>query len=290
PDTLINSPDSSFQQNVPQANDQPRINFNTYFALLGNDAKLAITKPFHMSKQDWGRVGIFAAALGTLALADRPIQRYAVDLRTRSNGLQKVSKQVTRFGSIYGIYTIGALTVASFVSRDEKMQTTTLLATQSLIMTGALETVVKFLTGRQRPYFIDSTNVPPRPIFYGPFHKAPRDQNGKRTNTSFPSGHAALSFAVATVYAREYKNKPWVPVVAYSAAGLISLSRITENRHWATDLLAGAALGYLSGRLVTNNWHHYAYMKFRKKGNGTLRFNLQYNQGQIMPGLTYTFD
>jgi membrane-associated phospholipid phosphatase len=88
----------------------------------------------------------------------------------------------------------------------------------------------------------------------------------------------------------EYKNKPWVPIVAYSAAGLISLSRITENRHWATDLLAGAALGYLSGRLVTNNWHHYAYMKSRKKSNGTLNFSLQYGQGQIMPGLTYTFD
>jgi membrane-associated phospholipid phosphatase len=77
----------------------------------------------------------------------------------------------------------------------------------------------------------------------------------------FLRGHTTLAFAAATVYAMEYRNKPLIPVLAYTAASLIGLSRITENKHWATDVVAGAALGYLSGRQVVNNYHRYAKLK-----------------------------
>src|SRR6266542_7064723 len=100
------------------------------------------------------------------------------------------------------------------------MQTTTLLATQAYITGSAIESVLKFVSGRQRPYFTDSTKVQASPIFHGPLYKTPRDPNGKRTNSSFPSGHTTVAFAAATVFAMEYKNKPLVPILAYSAATL----------------------------------------------------------------------
>jgi len=169
------------------------------------------------------------------------------------------------------------------------MKTTTLLATQSYITGAAIESVLKFISGRQRPYVTDSTKVQANPTFYGPFYKTPKDPNGNKTNSSFPSGHTTVAFAAATVFAMEYHNRPLIPFVAYSAATLIGLSRITENKHWATDVLTGAAVGYLTGRLVVNNYHRYAKLKEPQQKKNSVSFNLQYNYGVLMPGLVYTF-
>lgn len=126
------------------------------------------------------------------------------------------------------------------------------------------------------------------PTFRGPFHVL-KDAEGNRLNGSFPSGHTTVAFAAATVYALEYKDKPWVPVFAYTAASLIGLSRLTENKHWATDVLAGAALGYLTGRQVVNNYHRYAKLKAPKQEKPFLSFSVGYGNGQLMPSVVYRF-
>ena len=66
---------------------------------------------------------------------------------------------------------------------------------------------------------------------------------------SFPSGHAAGTFATATVIHRHYGWKASVP--AYAAAVLVSGARLQANSHYATDVIAGAAVGVLAGRAVT---------------------------------------
>jgi len=152
-----------------------------------------------------------------------------------------------------------------------------------------MESLLKFVTGRQRPFSLDSNAIEAEPKFHGPFYSSGKDENGKKLNTSFPSGHTTVAFAAATVFAMEYKDRPLVPIIAYSAATLIGLSRITENKHWATDVLAGAALGYLTGRLVVNNYHRYAKLKAPKQNKNSVSFNLQYNYGCLVPGVVYTF-
>ncbi|HKQ56309.1 MAG TPA: phosphatase PAP2 family protein, partial [Candidatus Eisenbacteria bacterium] len=65
---------------------------------------------------------------------------------------------------------------------------------------------------------------------------------------SFPSGHAALSFAAARALDRE-TEAGWVPWVAYPLAGLCAWSRVRDDRHWTSDVVAGAALGtWLAGK------------------------------------------
>ena len=292
-DSLSKKTDSAGKQNNntnPLAyNEATKLNFKSYFILLGSDLKQAFTKPFHMTSDDWLTTGKFALVAGGLALTEEAIQKKALDLRNHNPNLRAVSKYVTNFGGLYEAYILGGLGAYGFAFKNEKMQTTTLLATQAYITGGAVESVLKFLTGRQRPYFTDSTRVEVEPTFYGPFYKTPRDAKGKRTNSSFPSGHTTVAFAAATVYAMEYKNKPLVGILSYSAASLIGLSRITENKHWATDVLAGAAIGYLTGRLVVNNYHRYAKLKAPQLKKNNVSFNLQYNHGVIMPGLVYTF-
>lgn len=270
-------------------NETTKLNFSSYFILLGSDLKQTFTKPFHMTKKDWLNAGKFAVIAGALSFADEPIQKFALDLRNHNPALRHVSRYVTNFGGTYEAYILGGLGAYGFVFKNDKMQTTTLLATQAYITGGALESVLKFLTGRQRPYYTDSTIVQAEPTFHGPLYKTPLDPNGKKTNSSFPSGHTTVAFAAATVFAMEYHNKPLIPIFAYSAATLIGLSRIAENKHWATDVLSGAAIGYLAGRLIVNNYHRYARLKAPEQKKNRAVFNIQYNHGVIMPGLTYTF-
>lgn len=299
PDTLIRKLDSLSQvadsaggqinrTNPGAYNDETRITFPGFFILQGSNLKQAFTKPFHMSGQNWITVGKFTVVLGALAFADRPVQRWALEFRDNNTGLSTVSRYVTQFGGAYEGYTLGALGAYGFLFKNKKMQTTTLLAAQSYITGAAVQYVMKFLTGRQRPLAISRNQGVGSPVFRGPFADL-RDADGDKLNGSFPSGHATVAFAAATVFALEYKDKPWVPVFAYTAASLIGVSRITENKHWATDVLAGAALGYLSGKLVVNNYHRYARIRAPKKYKNAMSFSVGYNYGQLVPVMVYRF-
>ncbi|HEU4903412.1 MAG TPA: phosphatase PAP2 family protein [Flavisolibacter sp.] len=299
PDTLIKKLDSLSQKtdsaggqvNVthPEAyNENTRITVPAFFILEGSNLKQAFTKPFHMSGQNWKTVGKFAVVVGALAFADRPIQRWALNLRNSNSGLHTVSRYVTNFGGPYEGYTLGALGAYGFLFRNIKMQTTTLLALQSYITGAAVQSVVKFVTGRQRPLALSRNDQVGSPTFKGPFRTL-KDAEGNKLNGSFPSGHTTVAFAAATVYALEYADKPWVPVMAYTAASLIGFSRITENKHWATDVLAGAALGYLTGKQVVNNYHRYAKLKAPKQQRNSVSFSIGYSDGQLLPGMVYRF-
>ncbi|WP_315824584.1 phosphatase PAP2 family protein [Paraflavitalea speifideaquila] len=71
---------------------------------------------------------------------------------------------------------------------------------------------------------------------------------------SFPSGHTTTAFAIASVFAHRYNNRPSIVIASYTLATLVGLSRMTENRHWGSDILAGGLLGYLCGTAVVKNY------------------------------------
>src|SRR5215218_1189573 len=137
PDTLIKKldslnlkADSVGQVNAthPEAyNENTRITVPAFFILEGSNLKQAFTKPFHMSRQNWKTVGKFAVVLGAVALVDRSIQQWALNLWNSNAGLHTVSRYVTNFGGPYEGYTLGALGAYGFLFRNIKMQTTTLL-------------------------------------------------------------------------------------------------------------------------------------------------------------------
>ena len=67
---------------------------------------------------------------------------------------------------------------------------------------------------------------------------------------SFPSGHAATSFAFASAIAHRYPHNRWVKWGAYAFASGVALSRYPAKRHYLSDILAGATLGYITGTYV----------------------------------------
>jgi membrane-associated phospholipid phosphatase len=77
----------------------------------------------------------------------------------------------------------------------------------------------------------------------------PRPDTGEPT--SFPSGHTAQAFAAATFMAKEYGHKSvWYSIGAYSVATSVGVLRVMNNRHWVSDVLAGAAIGILSTNIA----------------------------------------
>lgn len=297
PDTLIKKLDSlshktdsagGQKNNTEQSayNENTKLNFASYFILLGSDIKQEFTKPFHMARRDWGKFAAFATAIGAMTFADEPIQRAALKFKNNNPTASKISRDITNFGGpaeFIGLSSIGAY---SFLAKNRKLQTTTLLASQAYITGSLVEATLKFLSGRTRPSFYDP-NGEAEPTFKGPFGNTSHDYKGNRSNSSFPSGHATVAFAAATVYAMEYRKTVWVPIVAYSVASLISISRITENKHWTTDVLVGAILGYLTGRHIVDNYHRYAKLKAPRMPKNSVSFNLNYYNGQMRPGLVY---
>jgi membrane-associated phospholipid phosphatase len=94
---------------------------------------------------------------------------------------------------------------------------------------------LKLAVGRARP------NVAPGdPDEFRPFG---------RLDASFPSGHTTIAFAAAAAIDAESQAR-WVPWVVYPAAAAVGWARVREDQHWLSDVAAGAALGYWTGRKV----------------------------------------
>ncbi len=70
---------------------------------------------------------------------------------------------------------------------------------------------------------------------------------------SFPSGHAATSFAFASVIAHRYPNKRWLKWSAYGLATGVSLVRLAGKRHFPSDTLVGATVGYITGTYLAKH-------------------------------------
>jgi membrane-associated phospholipid phosphatase len=111
----------------------------------------------------------------------------------------------------------------------------TFIIVMSQAINGALTTAIKELTKIERP---DHSN-----------------------DNSFPSGHTSVSFAMAEVLHQEFKEKSvWISVAGYSVASAVGVMRMLNNRHWLSDVVAGAGFGILSVKLT-----YLLYPKIQKK-------------------------
>jgi membrane-associated phospholipid phosphatase len=75
-----------------------------------------------------------------------------------------------------------------------------------------------------------------------------RERPNGEDSLSFPSGHASTAFALAAVAERHYGWKAGLP--AYTLASAVAVSRLQRDKHYLTDVMAGATLGYIVGRTV----------------------------------------
>ncbi|AEJ19057.1 phosphatase PAP2 family protein [Gracilinema caldarium] len=115
---------------------------------------------------------------------------------------------------------------------------------ESMLLTWGVKELGKNLLPRYRPY-----------MYYSGYPEAELSNGDYRQ--SFPSGHTALAFTAAgftaCAFSLYYADSPWkVPAIAgsYALASAVAALRVASGNHFVTDVLAGAALGTLSGWLV----------------------------------------
>ena len=130
-----------------------------------------------------------------------------------------------------------AFLVVGHFRHDSYAEKTALLAGEAYADSAIVDIAMKVSTRRLRP-----SDIPPTGNFSDTFFRSRVSAVG--INTSFPSGHAAGAFSIATVFAHRYRRHRWVPWVAYGAAGAISFSRVTTQAHFPSDVFLGAALGF----------------------------------------------
>jgi membrane-associated phospholipid phosphatase len=130
-----------------------------------------------------------------------------------------------------------AFLVVGHFTHNSYAEKTALLAGEAYVDSAVLDVVLKVATRRLRP-----SDIPPTGPFNDTFFNSRVSNAG--IDTSFPSSHASAAFAVATVFAHRYRHHRWVPYVAYGAASLISFSRVTNQAHFPSDVILGAALGF----------------------------------------------
>jgi membrane-associated phospholipid phosphatase len=130
-----------------------------------------------------------------------------------------------------------AFLVVGHFRHDSYAEKTALLAGEAYANSAIVDISMKVATRRLRP-----SDIPPSGKFSDTFFHSHVSPTG--INTSFPSGHAAAAFAVATVFSHRYRQHRWVPWMAYGVASVISFSRITNQSHFPSDVFLGAALGY----------------------------------------------
>ena len=247
-----------------------------YFPSLIHNVGAQAVAPFHFTARKWIYTGAAAGITTALIFADEDIDSWARPLKQKHQWINKSSPFISEFGSNYGIYSVIASGLVSAAFNREKGVRTSLLATQAIITSGIWTQIIKQLTGRERPkasYIFSHIEGGRWHGIFSKYLEVSPDDRSRFSYDAFPSGHTATAFSIATVYATQYKDYKVVPILFYSAATLVGVSRLTEHEHWSSDVFVGALLGYLSGKQVINNYNRtHGLVPVKKKNNRQVTF------------------
>ncbi len=226
--------------NVPAELSETTISPGEFVKNVLHDQKRIFTFPVRAAQgKHWEP--ILAIALGTVGLValDPYTEPYFHD---RSFSTYKTGALRGRNSTLAIMGTPAAFYLIGLARHRPHSQNTGLLAAEAIVDTQILSFAIKQAVGRLTP-----SDIPLNGNFRDTWFK----YKGSLSNGgSFPSGHSASAFAVATVIAVRYKQHRWVPWAAYGAAAFIALSRLPDQAHFPSDLFFGAALGYSVSRFV----------------------------------------
>ncbi len=221
-----------------------QISFEIRYDLINSTLKSSgrvAASPLKFKLLDWAYAG---AAAGAIAISFTQDEYIHTKLRGRGNAALKglatyagepFGNPYITTGSALGLYLIG-----KGFGKDEVAEPA-LLAFQSIAISGTSAFLFKMLFHRQRPR--EGVEANPN-VWYGPsFHD---------DNLSFPSGHTTIAFSIASSLSTYYKDRKGVGIALYSLATITGWSRIHDNEHWFSDVVAGAILGYFVGHTVAS--------------------------------------
>jgi membrane-associated phospholipid phosphatase len=253
-----------------------KVSFNKhYFKSFAKDGRDLLISPSKWDNKDLIIFSTTCVALGGLFTQDAKIQEFSQTLRTPT--LDSISKYgFEPWGGYYSLSTMALFYLHGTIFKNERSKRVSMLGVKTFLLSGILVNFPKRILNRSRPYHGD---YPDPMVWNGPIPPDFEKETLKYFyKSSFFSGHTTSIFSVATIVASEYRDKPIVPIICYSLASLAGISRIYDNKHWASDIVGGAIFGYAIGKLIynENNWKiNIVPFKNEKKQGLTLVYNLK---------------
>ena len=217
------------------------------FKHLLQDQGAIWTAPFHGTTKDLVFWGPAVAGTALIILHDEKIFQNVKNFQEKNGWVDKISPHITKLGD--GDIHLGILAtlyLGGLLFKDDKLRETGGLCLQTLFHTAIVVNVLKHCFGRQRPDYGDGKDG-----WHGLSDSIARyTDNPQSRYNAFPSGHTIIVWGSATVVSEQYKESLVIPIVCYSLATLVGLSRMTESRHWLSDAVAGAVLGHAIGKYI----------------------------------------
>jgi len=225
-DGLGNFAERPDEQHLPAVNPPDRPFVSPWPAMRARLEQSASATP---SAPEWLKAtALVGGVVVASALADKPVDRFV-----KKHEDSKVYRNWDKLGKAMPFALVGAAG-AAFAFGDERLQNIGLISMQSVAAATGLAVVGKYAIGRARPE-----------EDLGAWSRV--GSGSSRSNSSFPSAHAAIGFAAVTPFAKEY-DAPWL----YSVAAVGSAGRVFGRKHWVSDTVAGGILGYAVGSWL---WH-----------------------------------
>lgn len=151
-----------------------------------------------------------------------------------ASGFKTKADDYLKYAPVASVY---LLNVVGVKGRHKTLDRTVILAMSS-ILSAQLVTALKHGTHQLRP-------------------------DGSTYN-SFPSGHTTTAFIGAEMMNQEFGwRSPWYSVAGYSLASGTAVLRIMNNRHWLSDVIAGAGIG-----MLTTKFSYWIYSKWENRKHG----------------------
>ena len=208
------------------------------------------TKPLFTSF-DLVALASFAALTIVITPADQDFATRSQDSLLQKNTWVRRSAAFVRETATPGSVIIGTtLYVIGRTGGNDRMAEIGLHGLEALAVGGGVTYLIKGLAGRARPYVSqnDARNFK--------LGRGFADEDYR----SFPSGHTVMAFAAAAAVTgttdRWWPNSTWyIGPAMYGGAALAGISRMYNNKHWASDVVVGAAIGTFAGGKVLR-YHH----------------------------------
>lgn len=210
----------------------------SYWKGYYSDTKSILLSPLDWENKDWAKAALVAGTTIALIKNDQNTQDFFQEHRTEFS--DHAANLVENFGdpkvvipALALVYGYGQLT------DNPKAQEVGLFGVESAIIALGGTYSFKLLTHRSRPKN----------------GEGPEEWDGASTSfsdrhLSFPSGHSAVAFSTATVFATVYGDIVWVPYLSYGLATGVAFSRVNDNNHWSSDVFFGSILGWYTAKSI----------------------------------------
>jgi membrane-associated phospholipid phosphatase len=198
---------------------------------------------------------VLATAMGASALLigwDRQVSRSFRESTLQDNrGVRGVMDIAGLAGDPGGLVIGAGLWVNGKLADSRTRELLGARSVEAIVLSGLVTGAGKALFGRARP---DHSPGGPRDFVLG------RGVGDRSEFQSFPSGHATAAFAFASAIDAELDrlapdHSGWIVPLLYGVASVTAVSRVYHDRHWASDVVLGSAIGFVGGRAVVR-WHN----------------------------------